>query len=436
MPVNTLVAFPFGASAATFPQHSLLPSSHTVPTTPLFDGADFDFFGTMPDDDAPVASSSSDSSIISVPRYDREETSDQDEKPTKVARPPNAWILYRSTKLAEFKEQNPEIYTGGKRSKADRGLRPTQANMSKQIGEMWAKEPASVKDYFHREAMLRSVMHAVENPGTLNQYVVARKHMLTCSRPGYRFNPNKGRKVKSSSIKSRSPAKSPRRPITGSSTPVSDGPSPARRAIPSSAPAVGGAFQLSVLGPETMNSWAAQASPAASQGPSSLSMTTSPSLLSQLDVIFPNDQQQVSYPASSAGSSYQSSPPWTGGLMPALSIGEAAASSSCTSPTTPLSEFDGVAYSDCTGLPIEQYTQYAVHPAHSFPASPYTFPQLQPASVMQPVAIAAPEIDWWQFRDLKVRLDDNGIPLEELLLNLQSQQQQEPQEQQYYIRQQ
>lgn len=85
----------------------------------------------------------------------------------KIARPPNAWILYRSKKLAEFKQSNPKMYPGKQttRTKADRGIRPTQASFSKQIANMWAAEPAEVKEAYHEEASLRSVMHAIENPG-------------------------------------------------------------------------------------------------------------------------------------------------------------------------------------------------------------------------------------------------------------------------------
>jgi hypothetical protein len=86
--------------------------------------------------------------------------------PPKIARPPNAWILYRSQKLAEFKDLNPDMYTKGtSRNKADRGMRPTQASFSKQIAEMWANEPADVKEYYHNQASLKSMVHAAENPG-------------------------------------------------------------------------------------------------------------------------------------------------------------------------------------------------------------------------------------------------------------------------------
>lgn len=119
--------------------------------------------------DASIDSSASTSTSpqqVCEPATPADEEAPQGKEP-KIARPPNAWILYRSVKLAEFKEQNPQIYTGVKRTKANRGARPTQANMSKQIAELWAQEPPEVKDHFHRAAVLKSVMHAVENPGML-----------------------------------------------------------------------------------------------------------------------------------------------------------------------------------------------------------------------------------------------------------------------------
>lgn len=99
--------------------------------------------------------------------------SDEENDP-KISRPPNAWILYRSKKLAELKEANPKLYVSrsATRNKADRGLRPTQASISKQIASMWAAEPADVKDAYHQEASVRSMVHAIENPGK-PQYVIS-----------------------------------------------------------------------------------------------------------------------------------------------------------------------------------------------------------------------------------------------------------------------
>lgn len=88
----------------------------------------------------------------------------EDATSPKIARPPNAWILYRSDMLAEFKKTNPHIYEKKTKSKADRGTRPTQANMSKCIADRWAAEPASVKERYHQEAVRRSQIHAVEFP--------------------------------------------------------------------------------------------------------------------------------------------------------------------------------------------------------------------------------------------------------------------------------
>jgi hypothetical protein len=139
----------------------------------FFEGVDESLDNTLDpyafDLDASIDSSASTSTSpqqVCEPTTPADEEAPQGKEP-KIARPPNAWILYRSVKLAEFKEQNPQIYTGVKRTKANRGARPTQANMSKQIAELWAREPPEVKDHFHREAVLKSVIHAVENPGML-----------------------------------------------------------------------------------------------------------------------------------------------------------------------------------------------------------------------------------------------------------------------------
>jgi hypothetical protein len=142
-----------------------------------FDGCGEDNEGYSP------SASSAHSSLSPVQYAERKPGSTKD---TKIPRPPNAWILYRSSKLAEFKEHNPEMYIkpGEKRSRTDRGVRPTQANMSKAIAEMWAQEPSEVKEHYHKQAMLRSVMHAVDNPGepTVTDDDVSSTNAYFCSR--------------------------------------------------------------------------------------------------------------------------------------------------------------------------------------------------------------------------------------------------------------
>lgn len=131
--------------------------NHTVPNSPA--AIWYEAASECPADDDGQRSGS-ESSSISVPPL-----AQPGDKFSKVARPPNAWILYRSDKLVEYRKLNPEMYEKMSRSKADRGIRPTQANMSKTIAEWWAKEPQSVKDHYHKEATARSVRHQAEYPG-------------------------------------------------------------------------------------------------------------------------------------------------------------------------------------------------------------------------------------------------------------------------------
>lgn len=128
--------------------------------------------------------------------------------------------------------------------------------------------------------------------------------------------------------------------------------------------------------------------------------------------------------------------------MPALSIDDRALSSNCTSPHTPLGDFDGLAFSECgSSLPSESFEQYALQQSPAFGGRTYTFPAVQapqPQLPLQPAFLApsspAVELDWWSFRHVKVSLDEEGIPLEELLLNLQEQQLHQV-EQQHFVRQ-
>ncbi|KAK9895436.1 hypothetical protein P389DRAFT_190636 [Cystobasidium minutum MCA 4210] len=251
----------------------------------------------------------------------------------KIARPPNAWILYRSKKLAEFKQSNPKMYPGKQttRTKADRGIRPTQASFSKQIANMWAAEPAEVKEAYHEEASLRSVMHAIENPG-------------------YRFNPNKKRsaadrtKVKRERTKSNSPPYTKPLPRT-IPAPINPSTSPGMLSNYFPSPVLGlspasSQFQQSPWR-QNDNQWALSP-PAAnpmgfspSQGNSSpfdarYAQERRPSLKAQWDAIFPNEGQDGSLSASSCSTSFSSnytgaesiSPLWGTGLLPSLSIDE------------------------------------------------------------------------------------------------------------------
>lgn len=69
----------------------------------------------------------------------------------KILRPPNAWILYRSDKLADAKDSQ--------------GQRTPQAELSKHIAESWRAEPPEVKRQYERQAELRKLQHEAQYPG-------------------------------------------------------------------------------------------------------------------------------------------------------------------------------------------------------------------------------------------------------------------------------
>ena len=136
--------------------------SHTALAPLLFLNHWMNTFKDGPDTPFPP----SESSVYSVPPYPDLLPGDTVDL-QKIARPPNAWILYRSSKIADFKKRHPHIYdkeTASNRG-GERGNRPTQANMSKAIAEMWNNEASEVKDHYHREAIVKSMIHQVENPG-------------------------------------------------------------------------------------------------------------------------------------------------------------------------------------------------------------------------------------------------------------------------------
>lgn len=74
--------------------------------------------------------------------------------PPKILRPPNAWILYRSDKLAE--------------AKSIQGQRTPQAELSKHIAESWRSETPEVKREYERQAELRKLQHEAQHPGQLS----------------------------------------------------------------------------------------------------------------------------------------------------------------------------------------------------------------------------------------------------------------------------
>lgn len=73
-------------------------------------------------------------------------------KDGKISRPPNAWILYRSDKLAEVKEARATVKT-------------PQAELSKMIAERWRAETAEVKRKYDLQAQLKKQEHDALYPG-------------------------------------------------------------------------------------------------------------------------------------------------------------------------------------------------------------------------------------------------------------------------------
>jgi hypothetical protein len=71
---------------------------------------------------------------------------------TRVKRPPNAWILYRSEKMREVL-QEPKWHG-----------RP-QSEVSQYVGELWKKEPVEVKKEWEQKAEIAKQEHAEQNPG-------------------------------------------------------------------------------------------------------------------------------------------------------------------------------------------------------------------------------------------------------------------------------
>lgn len=90
----------------------------------------------------------------------------------KILRPPNAWILYRSDKLAEAKNAQ--------------GQRTPQAELSKLIAESWRSEKPEVKRSYEKQAELRKQQHEAQYPGsylTLSREVPAPKKLTNIHVP-------------------------------------------------------------------------------------------------------------------------------------------------------------------------------------------------------------------------------------------------------------
>ncbi|KAF8983892.1 hypothetical protein BDQ17DRAFT_1172410, partial [Cyathus striatus] len=72
-------------------------------------------------------------------------------------RPPNAFMLYRSTKVKEIVASQAAKATHHRE-------KVQQQTVSVIIGQMWQGESADVKDHFSRLANQKKVEHKLENP--------------------------------------------------------------------------------------------------------------------------------------------------------------------------------------------------------------------------------------------------------------------------------
>lgn len=79
-----------------------------------------------------------------------------DAEAKKPPRPPNAWILYRSSCIRKQRE-----------SRSPGAPKPTQAELSKLFGEQWRNEPEEVKAEYERQAEAAREEHTAKYPGQL-----------------------------------------------------------------------------------------------------------------------------------------------------------------------------------------------------------------------------------------------------------------------------
>lgn len=73
------------------------------------------------------------------------------ESSTRISRPQNSWVLYRSSKVREFKEVNP-------------ASRATQGTISKVVAELWRNESPEVKLKFEELAEQHRIDHGIKYP--------------------------------------------------------------------------------------------------------------------------------------------------------------------------------------------------------------------------------------------------------------------------------
>lgn len=71
----------------------------------------------------------------------------------RVPRPPNAWILYRSEKSQEIKDWRAQLQESrgeNLNGKGTKTSRQRQADMSREIAQMWKCESPQVKEHYVR----------------------------------------------------------------------------------------------------------------------------------------------------------------------------------------------------------------------------------------------------------------------------------------------
>jgi hypothetical protein len=78
------------------------------------------------------------------------DTPDNSDKKSKVARPPNAFILYRKHYHPSVKAENPDLHNN---------------DISVMLGKQWNAEPENVKAEYRIRAQKIKKQHAIDNPG-------------------------------------------------------------------------------------------------------------------------------------------------------------------------------------------------------------------------------------------------------------------------------
>ncbi|KAI0743416.1 high mobility group box domain-containing protein, partial [Daedaleopsis nitida] len=88
-----------------------------------------------------------------MPRAPPSRQSEEDVKPKKIPRPPNAWIIYRTDRLHEWRQG---------RSPNDPPVK--QADISRLIAATWKVEPDHVKLEYEKRAAIAKAEHRKKYP--------------------------------------------------------------------------------------------------------------------------------------------------------------------------------------------------------------------------------------------------------------------------------